>query len=226
MCVSHHLSSRLPISQDGVCGLSCDSDYRGLKKRIMAIKLAQQGGNELANMSSDSEHEDPLPSRSGASKGVNSDGTNHRENADGDCAANAQDYPEKQQTDGNARETQIELEVLREDGLPNVGAILHSQCMHSIFLKTPSTPQDTPPAPPKQYPGVVILDFIPAPSESKEGRHRASQRGSQVLEKLRRRSSRCDYFFFWFTLCSGSMVYTSHSAMVYTPPSAYTFSTP
>ncbi|KAH9031635.1 SPX domain-containing protein [Lactarius pseudohatsudake] len=41
---------------------------------------------------------------------------------------------------------------------------------------------------PTNYPGVTILEFIPLPW--KGGQPSASQRGSQLLEKLRRRSSR------------------------------------
>ena len=129
-----------------MCGWSCDSDYRGLKKRIMAIKSSQQGGNELhltRTMSSDSDH-DAFPSGSGASKGV--DSVNHRENVGGGRTADAQDSLGKQKTVEGASGTQTALEEPRGDELPIVGAVLLSQCVHSIFffqkddLHTPGHP--------------------------------------------------------------------------------------
>jgi hypothetical protein len=158
----------------------------------MAIKSVQQGGNELRftrTVSSDSDHD--TPSGSGTSKGV---GINHREIAGGSGAAEAQDSAEKQQTVGYARRNQIELEELRGDDLPDVGAVLLSQCVHSIFFskKTTSALQDSP------APGVVILDFIPFPSKG----GRASQ---QLLGKIRKRYSRCEYVFL-STLCGTVLV--------------------
>jgi hypothetical protein len=134
MCVSQHLFSHHQISQDGVGGWSCDSDYRGLKKRIMAMKSAQQDGNDLhltRTMSSDSEHES-LPSPAGTSKWTRS--PSHRENPDG--ARAAQDEQKKQPVAMDARGTQIELDELRMGGddIPNVSAFLLSQCVYSPFF--------------------------------------------------------------------------------------------
>ena len=135
MCVSQQLLFHHRLSHDGVCGWSCDSDYRGLKKRIMASKSTQQCGNDLHStrtMSSDSEHES-LPSRPGPSKWTG--GFNHLENADGGRgqAADVQDERQNQQAVMDAPEAQIELDGLktRGDDLPNVGAVLLSQCVHS-----------------------------------------------------------------------------------------------
>jgi hypothetical protein len=188
------LISHCQISPVGVCGWSCDSDYRGLKKRIMAIKSAQQCGNDLhftGNVSSDSEHES-IPSGSGSSKWA--DTFSHRGNAGGRRAVDAQG--ERREKEPEAAMEQIELDEVKTGGddVPNVGANLYSQCVHSIFFpeKTASTPDDNDTPTSKQHPGVVILDFIPFPQRSGPS---AARRGSQLLDKLRRRSSRCDYFF-------------------------------
>lgn len=205
------------ISWDGVCGWSCDSDYRGLKKRIMAIKSAQQSGNDLhltQSVSSDSDHE-RLPSSSRASKwtDVFNRRENQGENAGGHRAADVQDERQKQepkQEPETARE-QIELnEVKTGEDVPNVGA-----------EKTTPAPGDDDSPTAKQQSGVVILDFIPFSPRSR--RSSAAPRGSQLLDKLRRRSSRCDYLFL-STLCSGSMVLPSHSVIYSTYSSTHTFS--
>jgi len=93
----------------------------------MDIKSAQQGGDGLQltrTMSSDSDH-DALPGGSGASEWLHS--INHRENAGGGRAADAQDGRQKEQT-VDAREAQLELQELqmRGVGLTNVGAVLVS----------------------------------------------------------------------------------------------------
>lgn len=88
----------------------------------------------------------------------------------------------------------------------------------SSFLKTSSASDDSPSA--KQSPGVVILDFIPFP----KGRPSTAQRGSQLFDKLRRRSSRCDSVFL-SNLRSGSMVSPSYSIIYYTYSSPHAFST-
>lgn len=126
------------ISRDSVCGWSCDSDYRGLKKRILAIKSAQQCGNDLhltQSISSDSEHE-RLPSSSRVSKWA--DFFNHRENAGGHRAADPQDERQKQEPkqEPETAMEQIELNEVKtgEGDVPNVGADLLSQCVHSIFF--------------------------------------------------------------------------------------------
>ncbi|KAI9438622.1 SPX domain-containing protein [Lactarius indigo] len=145
-------------------------DYRGLKKRIMALKSVQQGENELRltrTVSSDSDH-DTLPGGLGASNWTES--SDHRKNVGGRRAADAQDGRQKHQMD--ARGTQVELQELkiREDDFINMTSASHDNL------------------PVKQHPGVMILEFIPLPS--KGGRPSVSQRGSQFLEKMRRRSSR------------------------------------
>jgi hypothetical protein len=138
MCVSHHLPSHRRISRDGMRGWSCDSDYRGLKKRIMAIKSAQQCGNDLhltRTISSDSEHES-LPSGSGPSRWTGC--FKHRENTDGGQgrAVDAQDERQQQQAVMDANGTQVELDELkmRGENIPSVGSVLLSQvCIHHFF---------------------------------------------------------------------------------------------
>ncbi|KAH9039192.1 SPX domain-containing protein [Lactarius hengduanensis] len=132
----------------------------------MALKPVQQDGNEHRTVSFDSD-QDTLPGGSGTSKWT--DSIDYRGNFGGGRAADAQDGRQKQKMD--ARETQIELQELKmREGDPT---------------NTTSASHDNPP---KQYPGVMILEFIPRPW--KGGQPSASQRGSQLLEKLRRRSSR------------------------------------
>lgn len=120
-----------------MCGWSCDSDYRALKK---AIKSAQQGGNDphlTVTMSSDSEHESlSLPSASGPSRW--SGRVNHRENTDGGRgeAVDAQDERQQQQAVMDAHGTQMEPDDLkmRGENLPSVGSVLLAQvCIHQVF---------------------------------------------------------------------------------------------
>jgi hypothetical protein len=189
------LISYRQISSVGVCGWSCDSDYRGLKKRIMLIKSAQQSGNDqhlTGTVSSDSEHES-LPSGSGASKWA--DVFTRRGNAGGRRAADTQDERQKQEPEAAMEQIELDDVKTRGDDVPNVGVDLLSQCVNSIFFpkKTDSTTDDNDTPATKQHTGVVILDFIPYSPRS--GRPSAARRGSQLLDKLRRRSSRCDYFF-------------------------------
>lgn len=125
--IFHHQTSR-----DGVCGWSCDSDYRGLKKRIMVIKSAQQCGNDLhLTISSDSEHES-LPSGSGARSGASkwADFVNHRGNAGGRRAADAQRERQKQEPEAAMEQIELDEVKTREDDVPIVGADLLSQCVH------------------------------------------------------------------------------------------------
>ncbi|KAF8260825.1 hypothetical protein EI94DRAFT_1667630, partial [Lactarius quietus] len=116
-------------------------DYRGLKKRIMAIKSAQQGGNDLhltRTMSSDSEHES-LPSGAGASKWTRR--FNRREKPDGTRVTHAQDEQQKQPAVMDAPGTQIELDELRMGGddILNVGAVFLSQGAFNNFFPEKTT---------------------------------------------------------------------------------------
>lgn len=147
-------------------------DYRGLKKRIMLIKSAQQSGNDqhlTGTVSSDSEHES-LPSGSGASKWA--DVFTRRGNAGGRRAADTQDERQKQEPEAAMEQIELDDVKTRGDDVPN----------------TDSTTDDNDTPATKQHTGVVILDFIPYSPRS--GRPSAARRGSQLLDKLRRRSSR------------------------------------
>ena len=137
-----------------MCGWSCDSDYRGLKKRIKAIELAERGENDqmAGSVSSDSEH-GSLSSPSVASKWTHP--IFHRENSDGGRAAHAHDKRRTQLTIAEAPDGELELEELRADGkdFVKVGTVLPCRHVCSIFIRNRR---------PLQHPTSCLLSSIQA----------------------------------------------------------------
>ena len=105
-----------PSSLITPCCWSCDSDYRGLKKRIVAVRQDKGGGaGKYVNVSSESEL-DASPSRAGPSTRPSDEYAIVDKGHEANDETDVEDKKRKQHKVVDTRDDRIELKKLKRKG--------------------------------------------------------------------------------------------------------------